>query len=135
MSPPARKSSVTANIGENRLLISLRGILTKKDVEALYTDIRFCVSDLKPEFNVITDMTECRFGHLAGIGSFRKIVEFLLSKKVAKIVRIVGRSRIIFQQLDKLAGKREGYTVEYVSTFAEAESLLSSAKEQKVSAA
>jgi hypothetical protein len=109
MSPPSRKSSVTANIGENRLVITLRGILSKKDVEALYTDIRFCVSDLKPEFNVITDMTECNFGHLSGISSLRKIVDFLLTKNVGTIVRVVGRSRIIFQQLEKLAGKREGY--------------------------
>ena len=125
MNKTFRRSAVTANIGENRLLISLYGVLSKKDVETIYTDIRFCVSDLKPGFGVITDLTGCRFGHLSGIPTYKKIMDFLVSQKVGKIVRVVGRAKLILCQLERLSGSKDGYTTHYVTSLAEAEELLS----------
>jgi len=124
MSKSSRRSSVSANISENRLLITLKGILSKKDLESIYTDIRFCVSDLQPGFNVISDMRECRFGHLSAIPAVEKIVDFLIYKKVGKIVRVVSKTRVLLHQLEWFAARRKDYTVHYVSTTQEAEELL-----------
>ena len=119
-----RSSSVSANIKKKRLYISLHGILTKEEAERLYTDIRFCVADLGPDFAVITDLTNGQIGHLNAISTFRKITRFLQEQKVGKVVRIVGQSKVIYLQILKLTDKTQGYEPIYVSTLEEAESLL-----------
>ncbi len=118
------EAAATANIKKNRLFITLKGIIPKKEAEHLYTDIRFCVSDLQPGFTVITDLTLCRIGHLEAIGAARKIAQFLLEKKVGRIVRIVGPAKVIYLQMLKLSDKARGYEPIYVATLEEAEALL-----------
>lgn len=117
-------STVTANIKKRRLYITLKGIIPKKEADRLYTDIRFCVSDLEPGFTVITDLTQCRIGHLNGISTARKIMQFLLEKKVGKIIRIIGQGKVIYLQMLKLSDKMNGYDPKYVATLEEAEKLL-----------
>ena len=117
-------STVSANIKKKRLYITLKGIIPKKEAERLYTDIRFCVSDLEPGFAVITDLTQCRIGHLNAISTARKIMQFLLEKKVGKIIRIVGQGKVIYLQMLKLSDKMNGYEPKYVATLEEAEGLL-----------
>lgn len=117
-------STVTADIKHNRLVIKLRGEVPKKDVEQIYTDVRFCVSDLKPDFTVITDLTEARIGHLSAIGTFKKITAYLTEKKVGQVVRVVGKGKIIFQQLAKLTDETAGYKPMYAKTMEEAEVIL-----------
>lgn len=125
------QSTVTADIKRNRLVIRLRGIVPKKDSEQIYTDIRFCVSDLKPGFVVITDLTEARIGHLSAIGTFKKITAYLTEKKVGQVVRVVGQGKIIFQQLAKLTDQTNGYRPLYAKTMEEAEVLLADLAEKK----
>ncbi len=117
-------STVTANIKKRRLYITLKGIIPKKEADRLYTDIRFCVSDLEPGFAVITDLTQCRIGHLNAISTARKIMQFLLEKKVGKIIRIIGQGKVIYLQMLKLSDKMNGYEPKYVATLEEAEKLL-----------
>lgn len=117
-------STVTANIKKKRLYITLKGIIPKKEADRLYTDIRFCVSDLEPGFAVITDLTQCRIGHLNAIGTAKKIMQFLLEKKVGKIIRIIGQGKVIYLQMLKLSDKMNGYEPIYVATLEEAEELL-----------
>lgn len=117
-------STVTADIKRNRLLIKVRGEVPKKDTEQIYTDIRFCVSDLKPGFAVITDLTEARIAHLSAIGTFKKITAYLTEKQVGPIIRIVGQGKVIFQQLAKLTDKEGVYQPIYVKTMEEVEVLL-----------
>lgn len=117
-------STVTANIKKRRLYITLKGIIPKKEAERLYTDIRFCVSDLEPGFAVITDLTQCRIGHLNAISTARKIMQFLLEKKVGTIIRIIGQGKVIYLQMLKLSDKMNGYDPKYVATLEEAEKLL-----------
>ena len=117
-------STVTANIKLNRLLIRVRGAVSKRDMEQLYTDIRFCVSDLKPGFAVITDLTEARIAHLSAIGTFKKISAFLVEKQVGPIIRVVGQGKVIFQQLSKLTEQEGVYQPVYVKDMEEAEVLL-----------
>ena len=119
-----QKSTVSANIKKKRLYITLHGVIPKKEAETIYTDIRFCVSDLEPGFAVVTDLTHCRIGHLSAIGTSKKIMHFLLEKKVGQIVRIIGQAKVIYLQLLKLSDKKLGYEPKYVSTLEEAEALL-----------
>lgn len=117
-------STVTADIKRNRLLITLRGNVAKKDAERIYTDIRFCVSDLKPGFSVINNLTESRIGHLSTIETFKKITSYLTEKQVGPVVRVVGRAKIIFQQMAKLTNMINCYQPIYAKTMEEAETIL-----------
>lgn len=108
---------------KNRLYVTLHGVIPKKEAETIYTDIRFSVSDLEPGFTVVTDLTHCRIGHLSAIGTSKKIMHFLLEKKVGQIVRIIGQAKVIYLQLLKLSDKKLGYEPKYVSTLEEAEVL------------
>ena len=124
MGKAKRISRVSANIRKKRLYITLHGIISKKEAERIYTDIRFCVSDLEPGFGVITDLTQCRIGHLSAITTSRKIMHFLLEKQVGPIIRIIGQRKVIYLQLLKLSDKKLGYDPNHVSTLEEAEALL-----------
>ncbi len=124
MEKTKRTSTVSANIKKNRLYITLQGIISKKEAERIYTDIRFCVSDLEPGFAVITDLSYGRIGHLSGITTFRKIMNFLLEKQVGLIVRITGQARAIYLQMLKFSDIAQKYEPKYVSTREEAEALL-----------
>jgi hypothetical protein len=135
MDKTRRISTVSANIKKKRLYITLQGIMSKKEAERIYTDIRFCVSDLGTGFAVITDLSECRIGHLNAIGTFRKIMHFLQEKEVGQIVRIVGEAKIIYLQMLKLSDKTKNYVPKYVKTSAEAEAYLDELVSQKESIA
>ena len=117
-------STVSADIKRNRLIIKLRGNVPKKDAEQIYTDIRFCVSDLKPGFAVINDLTEARIGHLSAIDTFKKITAYLAEKNVGPVIRVVGNAKIIFQQFSKLTLHIKGYQPMYAKNMEEAEVLL-----------
>ncbi len=122
-------STVSANIKRNRLDIVLRGAISKREAERIYTDIRFCSSDLEPGFVVITDLTEARFGHLTAIGIFRKISDFLVEKQVGPVIRVVGQASIIFRQIARLSSETS-YKPQYVKTREEAEQLLTDLTEK-----
>ncbi len=123
--------TVAADIKRNRLIITLRGAIPKKIADTLYTDIRFCVSDLQPGFAVITDLAEASIGHLGAIGTFKKITQYLVDKQVGPVVRVVGKAKIIFKQIAKLSKENPGYQPMYAKTMEEAEILLADLTEKK----
>ena len=118
-------SKVTADLKRNRLYITFSSTAKKKDLEKVYTDIRFCVADLKPGFDVITDLTQCTIGHLGGISTLRKIMAFLVVNKVDRVVRIAGKMSLVLKQLLGITAKFQGYQPIYVTTGEEAEETLS----------
>ena len=126
MTVSKRCSKVRADIKANRLYITLSGTIPKKEVESIYTDVRFCVADLKPGFHVITDLTEARIGHLIGIPTFIKIMEYLSANKVGRVVRVVGKAKVLLQQMSRITAAVKGYKPSYVSTLEEAEAIISS---------
>jgi MFS superfamily sulfate permease-like transporter len=133
MSKDSGQSTVAAEIKRNRLVVKLRGAITKKNAERLYTDIRFCVADLQPGFAVITDLSEARIGHLSAIGTFQKITSFLVEKKVGPVIRVVGSAGVFFRQLSRVSGDVD-YKPMYAQNMAEAEILLADLMEQKFAA-
>ncbi|MEE4243445.1 MAG: hypothetical protein V2I36_18440 [Desulfopila sp.] len=124
MAAKVKRSKVTADLKKNRLVILLVGTIRKADLESIYTDIRFCVRDLQPGFDVITDMRESKIGYLSGAMTFLKIQEFLQSSKVGRIVRVTGPSRIFLQQIQRVTQSKNGYKPVYVDTLEEAERFL-----------
>ncbi len=124
MGRKGQHSKVTSNMEKNRLVITLVGTIRKSEMERIYTDVRFCVQDLQPGFHVITDMQNCKIGYLSGALVFKKIMEFLISKEVGKVVRITGGSRSLLNQMVRMSQSISGYSPEYVSSPEEAEKVL-----------
>jgi len=113
-----------ANIAQNKLYITIGGKLTKENLDKLYTDIRFCVADLTPGFDVINDLSDCKLAALSGIPTFRKITNHLVTKRVGRVVRVIDKSKIVFRQILNFAARIQCYSVIYVNTLEEAETIL-----------
>lgn len=122
-----QKATVKADIKKNRLYFTIEGRLTKKKLDSLYTDVRFCVADLKPGFDVITDLTKCSFSSLGGLPTFIKIAHYLITNEVGYVVRVVEDGHLIFRQIINFAEKFQGYDTITVSTIEEAEETLENA--------
>jgi hypothetical protein len=120
---------VVVDTKHNRLYIQFGDRLTKKDIEVIYTDIRFGVADLKPGFSVINDLSKCSIGHLSGAATFKKITNFLTEKEVGRVIRIIGQTSVLFKQITNISDLIAGYKPEYVSTIEEAEALLGSSNQ------
>jgi hypothetical protein len=131
MAKNKQTSTVTADVKRNRLIIRLRGSVPRKDIERIYTDLRFCVADLTPGFAVITDLTEARIGHLSGIDTFIKITRYLSEKKVGPVIRVVGQAKVIFNQIAKLSQQITGYQATYAKSMEEAELILADMTENQ----
>jgi hypothetical protein len=89
---------VKADIGKNRLYFTISGKVVREDLDKLYTDVRFGVADLKPGFDVISDLSECNLGHLSGVPTFRKIMNFLISKRVGEVVRVINSNSLFLNK-------------------------------------
>ncbi len=124
-----KKSKIETNLKENRITLVFAKILTKKDLDSVYTDVRFTVNDLKPDFNVISNFSETKFLYLNALGVFRKIFNFILSNDCGDIVRVIQDNRIIHKQLLNLALRVPGHVPNYAPTIDEAEAKLK--KQQK----
>lgn len=118
------KSKVTADLKKNRLYITVSSTATQTELKKVYTDVRFCVADLKPGFDVISDISGCTLGHLSGINIFKKIMEYLIVNKVGRVVRVVVGTNIILKQLLAAAAIFQSYKPIYVASLQEAEELL-----------
>lgn len=118
------KTNVFVDDELNRLYINLVGSIRKEDIEQIYIDIKDGVKDLKTGFDVVTDLRQCRLGHLAGVPTFRKIMGYLSANGVNRVVRIVGKSKIVFKQISRITDSESRYSPIYVSTFEEMEELL-----------
>ena len=116
--------SARADLKNNRLYITIAGRLNKKELDGLYTDIRFCVADLQPGFAVINDLSQCTLAALSGLPTFKKITDHLIANEVGKIVRIVDERRIVFKQILNVSATMKGYTPIYVQSHEEAEEVL-----------
>lgn len=119
--PAANKSKVETNLDENRITLHFSKILTKKELNTIYTDVRFAAADLKPGFNVISNFSQTKFLFLNGLGVFRKIFNFILSIDSGEIVRVIKDDCIIRKQLLNLSLRIPGYVPIYAPTIAAAE--------------
>lgn len=124
MSSAEKRLKVNADIKKNRLYFTIAGSVGKADLDRLYTEVRFCVADLKPGFDVITDLTACGLGHLSSLPTFRKITHYLASKGVREVVRIMNPGTVILHQIINFASRAASYKTFWVSSRQEAEEFL-----------
>ncbi len=121
------KSSVAANFDHNWLTLTFKGIVTAKDMNVLYTDVRFNVSELQESYSVIFDFSECKLMYLNSLGTFKKISNYLLTNKCGEMLRVIHPRRVISKQILNYALHRPGYKPSYVATREEAEKKITSA--------
>jgi hypothetical protein len=115
---------VTADIRKNRLYFNFLGIAAQKEMEKLYTNVRFCVADLKPGFDVISDFSECKLIQLNSISALKKIMTYLIENGLGEIVRVLHSENISHKQILNLATRVQGYKPIYVFSLEEAEERL-----------
>lgn len=115
------KAKVVTDIKKNRIYITVPTSANIKELENIYSEIRFGIADLQPGFDVITDLTNCSIGHLNAIPIFWKITSYLLAYKVGRVVRIVGDMGLILKQLLAISSRFQCYKPIYVLTIEEAE--------------
>ncbi len=118
------KLQVVIDIKKNRLYFTVAGKVSKKGMEKLYTDVRFCVADLKPGFDVISDLSKCNLADLSAIPTFRKIMNCLITHEVGDVVRVMHKNQFVFRQMINLATRLQGYKPIIVATLKEAEERL-----------
>jgi hypothetical protein len=116
-----KQSKVKADIKKNRLYITLPSAANKLEMEKIYTDVRFCVADLKPGFDVISDLSQCTVVHLNGLPALRKIMDYLVINQTGRVIRIVGDMSVAFKQFLAISSKFQSYIPVYVTNLEEAE--------------
>lgn len=109
------------DIAKNRLYLTIGGKLTKKELDNLYTDVRFCVADLQPGFIVITDLSKCTIAALSGIPTFQKITKHLVANRLGLVIRIMNKNNLVVRQLLNFTARMGGYKAIPVSSMEEAE--------------
>jgi hypothetical protein len=119
-----RTSEVSVDAEKNRLNIIVTGALRKEEMEKICADLIVCMPELKPGFDVVTDLTQCKLAHLSGVPAFKKITNILLENKVGKVVRVVGKAKLVFNQISRITEHIQGYKAIYVSTLEEADEIL-----------
>lgn len=130
MSNGSQRLKVDADIGKNRLFFTIAGTIQRGDLDRLYTDTRFCVADLAPGFDVITDLSQCHLGHLSALPAFRKIMQYLVAHGVRDVVRIMNPDKLIHRQIVNFAARVPGYQTVYVASFEEAEAVLEQSRDR-----
>lgn len=121
------KSAVNVDLKKNWLILTFEGVVTKRDIERIYTDVRFGVSDLKPHYNVIADFSGCLFMYLNCLKTFKKLFHYMLTSNSGEIIRVLHPKRIIARQIINYTLHRPGYKPTYVATRNEAEKKITSA--------
>jgi hypothetical protein len=116
--------TVRADQTANRLFITLEGTITEKDAEETVDLIFREVLKLRPGFDVITDLTKYKIGHLGATKSLGHAMEFLKVKGVRRVVWIVGRSKAALLQFARATIRSKGYKVMYVTSLEAAENKL-----------
>ncbi len=104
--------------------MTFRGVVTTKEMEKLYTAIRFAVADLKEKHDVISDFTDCKFMYLTSLVTFKKILKFIFSKELGQVIRVIASNRVISKQILNLTLNRPGHKPIYVSTLEDAKNKL-----------
>ncbi len=123
------KLTAVSDTEKNRLRFTVAGKITKKELNSFYTDIRFCIDELKPGFTVISDFSECQLVFLNIIPTFRKIMSYLLSNRAGEMIGVMHKNSLFYKQI-QLATVFQGYHPIYASSLEEAEAKLANASQR-----
>jgi hypothetical protein len=115
-----KQSYAKVDVKQNRLLINFFGIISKSEMNSIYTQVRFGVSDLQPKYDVIADFSGCRFMYLNAIEIFRRIFNYILANDSGEIIRVINKRRIITKQIVNYTLRRQGYKPTYADDMKQA---------------
>lgn len=118
------KIKAVANIAKNRLHIVISGNIDAKSLEKIYTDIRFCVCDLKNGFEVIEDASQCNLLYISSLPVYKKIMDYLIANNVGEVVRITKNDNISYKQILNFSDKILSYKTIHAKNKEEAENKL-----------
>lgn len=124
MRKQSKVMKVHVDLAKNRLYCTVGGNIELAEMNTFYTEIRFAVADLQPGFDVITDLTEARLGHLAALPTFKKVMHYIASNEAGSVVRAMPNKNIFYRQIMNYASRSQGYAPIYVDSLEEAEELL-----------
>ena len=89
MAYTSTKLKVDVDLNKNRLYFTIASKLIKSELDKFYTDLRFCVDDLQPNFDVIGDFSECDIMYLNSTPTFKNIMRYLITKRIREKIRVV----------------------------------------------
>ena len=109
---------------KNRLYITLGGILSMEEAQKTKSVIESSIKTLKPNFDVINDMSKLiRSDEVAGI-VLKEIIIMLIQNGVKRVVRVVGTSKTGLIQFANNSLQIEQYKISYVPSIEDAEEFL-----------
>jgi uncharacterized NAD-dependent epimerase/dehydratase family protein len=115
---------IRKDIGKNRLYVTLSGIFPVSEAKNAKDDILREVGKLKPNFDVINDISEFIRGQEEGGIILQEIMHILIEKKVNRIARVIGTSKTGLLQFANYSLQIDSYKVKYLPTIEEAEKFL-----------
>ncbi len=121
---------IKKDIRKNRLYIYLSGIFPLSDAKNAKDDIIKEIDELKPNFDVINDISEFIRGQDEAGKILQEIMLLLIDKKVNRIARVVGTSKTGLIQFANYSLKIESYKLKYLPTLKEAEKFLDSKEDR-----
>ena len=113
-------NNVKTQVKHDRLYITLAGFFTDAQAKAASDQILAAIDAMPSEFDVITDISECRAATPGGTAEIQRIQIYALAKGARQFIRVVGQRVITQMQLDR-ASQKTGVSADYVATIAEAE--------------
>jgi hypothetical protein len=119
----ANKMDIRADVTKNRLYLILSGFFEDPEMTAVADKCIAEVKKLKPGFDIINDISQCKSASDKGIMELLRAQTFIKQSGVNKVVRITGD--IITQAQFNRQAKEAGYSAETAASIAEAEKILS----------
>jgi hypothetical protein len=109
---------------KNRLYVNLSGMLSLAEAGKAKDLIEKEVAFLKPGFDLINDISKFIHGDDEAGSTLKEIMILLIQKKVNRVVRIVGTSKMGLIQFANNSFSTDSYKLYYVPTLEEAEKFL-----------
>lgn len=115
---------IEINPEKNRLTLTLSGAIDMVQAKRLFFDLVRQIPLLRPQFDVISDMSGYESADMNGAAILRQVIDTLKQKSVRRIIRVVGSSKAALVDFGSNTEPQADYPVQYVPTLEEAERLL-----------
>ena len=115
---------VRKDIKKNRLYITLQGFISNSEARNVKSEVIEEIEGLLPGFDVINDLSKLVNAEERSAPVLSEVTSYMLSKKVNRIVRVVGQSKTGLMLFAKFSPENDSLNIKYVPTLKEAEELL-----------
>jgi hypothetical protein len=115
---------IKKDLKKNRLYITISGTLSYEEAKKAKDLIEIEIEKLKPNFDLINDISKFIHGDEAAGIVLKEIMLLLIQKKVNRIVRIIGASKTGLIQFANNSLPLDAYKLSYLPTVEEAEKYL-----------